>query len=288
MHPVLFRIPEGVPLVGGLAVNSFGFMLFLAFAASAFVIEWELRRKGRDGKVAWDMLFWALGGGLVGAKLYFALFHLPQVMRNPVGEIFSVTGFTWYGGFIGGALLVWYGLRRQEAETGVFFDSLAVALPLAIPIGRIGCLLAGDDYGRPTGSFLGIAFPNGYPPTRVDALEARYGITVDPELVARFGEVVPVHPTQLYEVGLSLLVFALIFGLRKHGNRAGWLFMVWMACYGVQRFLLEILRLKDDRVILGLSTAQILSVALLAGALVAMSRLSSGRGLGFGRAAEES
>lgn len=275
MHPVLFRFPEGIPLIGGAAVNSFGFMLFVAFATSTFILEFDLKRKGLDGKVAWDMLFWALIGGLGGSKLYFLLTHMKAVAADPGGEIFSATGFTWYGGMIGATLLMWMALKRSSVGRGQFFDSVALAAPLAIPLGRIGCLLAGDDYGKPTGSFLGIAFPDGHPPTRVDVLEARYGITVDPALVEQYGQVVPVHPTQLYEIVLSLFVFWVIFVNRDHPHRAGWLFVLWVALYGVQRFVLEFVRLKDDRILLDtFTTAQIISVLFIVLAAWGLKRLS--------------
>lgn len=279
MHPVLFRFPEGIPLIGGLAVNSFGFMLFLAFAASAFIIELDLRRKELDGKVAWDMLFWALVGGLGGAKAYFVLTHMKQVAADPAAEIFSPTGFTWYGGMVGATVLMWLALKKSSVGRGRFFDSVALAAPLAIPIGRIGCFLAGDDYGKPTGSFLGVAFPDGHPPTRVDVLESHFGITVDPALVERYGQVVPVHPTQLYEIVLSLVVFWVVFRYRQHGHRPGWLFLLWVSLYGVQRFLLEFIRVKDDRFLFDtFTTAQLFSVAFIVLAVWGMGRLSQPSG----------
>lgn len=273
MHPVLFRIPESVPLLGGFTVSSFGVLLYLAFIAGGVVLHLELKRKGYRGEKAWDLIIWSLVGGLVGAKLYWALSHPALLAADPSGTLFSGEGLTWYGGFAGGFAAYWVGAKVAGLPVDRTLDAAAPALPLAIAVGRVGCFLAGDDYGRPTDSPLGVAFPDGFPPTRVDVLEARYGMEVDPALVERFGEVVPVHPTQLYEVGLSLVVFGVVFSLRKHPHRAGWLLGLWAALYGVQRFLIEILRIKEDRVFLGLSVAQLLSVALLGAAIYAMDRL---------------
>lgn len=273
MHPILFRVPESVPLVGGYTVSSFGVMLYLAFVAGGIVLHLELNRKGLKGEKAWDLVIWMLVGGLAGAKLYWVVAHLPRFARDPAGTLFSGEGLTWYGGFFLGAVAFWLGTKIADLPLDRTLDAAAPGLPLAIALGRVGCFLAGDDYGRPTDSPLGVAFPNGHPPTRVDVLESRFGVEVDPALVERFGDVVPVHPTQLYEVGLSLAVFATVLALRKHPHRAGWLFAVWAGLYGVQRFLVEILRAKDDRIFLGLSVAQVLSLGMIAVGVYAAGRL---------------
>lgn len=282
MHPVLFRFPESLPLIGGYAVNSFGVMLYLAFVMGGLIWQSELKRKGLPGQRVWDLVLLALLGGLMGAKLYWVLWNSDQLAADPMGTIFSGAGLTWYGGFIVGLALVWVGIRKMELPLGATLDGMAVALPVSVAIGRVGCFLAGDDYGRPTDSWVGVSFPEGFPPTRVEVLEARYGITVDPAIVQQFGDVVPVHPTQLYEVALSLLVFGAVFALREHAHRAGWLFAVWAAFYGVQRFVIEVFRIKEDRIFFETFTiAQLISVLVTAGGIYAMTRLRSepaGRG----------
>jgi phosphatidylglycerol:prolipoprotein diacylglycerol transferase len=150
---------------------------------------------------------------------------------------------------------------------------IAPGLALAYGVGRIGCFLVGDDWGRPTASWVGIAFPNGAPPTRVDIIEREFGIQVDPELVSRFGEIVPVHPTQLYEVGLSLLIFVFLWTIRKHRHAKGWLFMAWLALAGSERFLVEFFRAKDDRFFGFLTLAQVISLALVVVGLVGLWKL---------------
>ncbi len=273
MHPILFRVPESVPLLGGYTVSSFGVMLYLAFVAGGLVLHLDLNRKGLKGEKAWDLVLWSLVGGLVGAKLYWVAAHYPQFARDPGGTLFSGEGLTWYGGFFVGLGAFWVGTKVAELPLDRTLDSLALGLPLGIALGRVGCFLAGDDYGQPTGSAFGVSFPEGHPPTRVDVLESRYGIEIDPALIERFGDVVPVHPTQLYEVGLSLIVFATVFFLRKHPHRAGWLFAVWAGLYGAQRFLVEIVRIKDDRIFMGLSVAQVVSLGMIAAAVYAVDRL---------------
>ncbi|MFC1791891.1 prolipoprotein diacylglyceryl transferase, partial [Gemmatimonadota bacterium] len=133
------------------------------------------------------------------------------------------------------------------------------------------------DYGRPTGSWVGIRFPQGTPPTRVEFLERDFGIQVDPALIEQYGQVVPVHPTQLYEIGLSLLIFAFLWSMRRHGHGKGWLFMVWLALAGTERFLVEFFRAKDDRFFGVLTLAQLISLALVAVGVAGILRLRKAR-----------
>jgi phosphatidylglycerol:prolipoprotein diacylglycerol transferase len=153
---------------------------------------------------------------------------------------------------------------------------VAPALALAYAVGRVGCFLVGDDWGRPTGSWVGVRFPQGAPPSHVDIIERDFGITVDPELVERYGQIVPVHPTQLYEVGLSTLIFFLLWRIRRHRHAAGWLFMLWLALAGMERFLVEFLRAKDDRFLAGLTLAQVISLMIVAVGIVGVARTRRG------------
>src|SRR5690606_26698447 len=147
---------------------------------------------------------------------------------DPAGLIFSRGGMVWYGGFLGATALVYWEIRRSKLPLGVMADSIAPALAIAYAVGRMGCFLVGDDWGRPTTLPWGIRFPNGTPPTTVQVIEREFGIQVDPEMVARYGEVLPVHPTQLYEVALSTLIFFALWRLRGRQYQAGWLFALWL------------------------------------------------------------
>jgi len=136
----------------------------------------------------------------------------------------------------------------------------------------MGCFLVGDDYGRPTDGWFGIKFPQGTPATRVDALEGHFGITVDPALVEKYGQVVPVHPTQLYEIGMSVVIFIIIWRLRAHDHIPGWLWWVWLGFAGLERFLVEFVRVKDDRFFGPLTLAQVISLLLIGLAAWGMMR----------------
>ena len=114
MYPHLFRLPEWFPLLGGEPITSFGMMMFLAFLSAGFVLRAELRRKEFDPELSWDLLFMAVLGGILGAKLYYVLLNFPELLRNPLAAIFSRGGLVWYGGFLGGvALVVWF-IRKNK------------------------------------------------------------------------------------------------------------------------------------------------------------------------------
>jgi phosphatidylglycerol---prolipoprotein diacylglyceryl transferase len=263
VYPNLFWLPDWFPILGGQAITSFGMMMFLAFLAAALVHRAEMKRHGLDPEITWDLLLMAVIGGIAGAKLYYMFLNFPSLVEDPAGLIFARGGLVWYGGFLGGVALVVWQIRRRKLDLALQADMTAPALALAYAVGRVGCFLVGDDWGRPTGSWVGIRFPEGAPPTRVDIIEREFGIQVDPELVARFGEIVPVHPTQLYEVGLSLLVFALLWSIRKHVRARGWLFMLWLSLAGLSRFGVEFFRAKDDRFFGFLTLAQVISLLLV-------------------------
>ncbi len=278
MWPVLFTLPEALPLIGGVQIQSFGVLLFGAFLTAGWFARGEMSRKGLDPEKMTDLVFWAIIGGLLGSKLYSALSNPTALAADPIGQLFSGSGFTWYGGLILATVFVWVYMRKSKMPVGQSFDCIAVGMPMGIAVGRIGCFMAGDDYGRPTDVPWGVAFPNGAPPTTVDVFRTRYGLEVDPALVEQFGQVIPVHPTQLYEVLLSFVIFALIWKWRLNDHRPGWLFAAWIGVYGVSRFLLETVRLKSDRFLFDTFTgAQVISALLIIASLVLTQRLAKAK-----------
>jgi phosphatidylglycerol---prolipoprotein diacylglyceryl transferase len=122
-----------------------------------------------------------------------------------------------------------------------------------------------------------VRVPQGAPPTSVGIIERDFGITVDPALIQKYGDIVPVHPTQLYEVAISTLIFFALWRIRKHPHQAGWLFAVWLACAGAERFFVEIFRAKDDRFFAGFTMAQMISLALIATGIALAMKLSKAR-----------
>ncbi|MEX1183816.1 MAG: prolipoprotein diacylglyceryl transferase [Gemmatimonadota bacterium] len=256
MYPEILRI-------GDFAITSFGLMMFLSFVTAAWITGKQLERYGMPKELAWDVLAWVAIGGIAGAKLYYLGLHIEDLIADPMGQALSRGGLVWYGGLIGGVVAYYFQIRSKKLPVATMFDATAPALAIGYAVGRIGCFLVGDDYGKYTDGPFGIAFPQGAPVSTAGYLRS-IGETNVPASIAD-SVVVPVHPTQLYEVGLALIMFAILWRLGRHrGLRAGQLFAVYLALYGVERFMIEFVRAKSDRFVLGLSTSQIASITLLA------------------------
>ena len=229
MYPILFE-PFGYP------ISTFGVMMAVGFLVAAWHTGVRLREYGLDPEIASTILLYAMVGGVVGSKLYFAV---DEGLRTgvPFSELlFSRAGITWYGGLIGGTIAVLVGCWIHGWPVRIISSCVAGAAALGQACGRIGCFLVGDDYGRPTDLPWGVAFPEGAPPTQD-----------------------PVHPTQLYEVAWLLGVAALLWHRRR---RSPFLFGEYLALNGLGRFFIEMLRINPE-VALGLTQPQWIGVALL-------------------------
>jgi phosphatidylglycerol:prolipoprotein diacylglycerol transferase len=264
MFPVLFRI-------GGFTVTSFGVMVALSFVAGGWILSKELARKGQDPEHAWDLAGWAAIFGILGAKIYYLFLHFPETAADPGRAILSRSGLVWYGGFILAALAVLFRLHRLKLPIPTFADACAPTLAAGYAIGRIGCFLVGDDYGGPTTLPWGIAFPRGAPPSTAGNLRA-FGEHIPASVPD--GMVMTVHPTQLYEVAMSAVILLLLWKLRPRVATPGALFCIWLALAGVERFVVEIFRAKDDRLLGVFSVAQLISVLILITGIVGYTVLT--------------
>ena len=228
MYPILFRI-------GSLEITSFGAMVALAAIVGVWLFQRELRRAGLPDNAA-DAGVAGVMAGLAGAKLLWVAEHLHE---EPFAQLlFNRGGLSWFGGLVGG---IGAGLAVMILRRLPIVAVLSAATPgLAIghAIGRIGCFLVGDDYGRPSTLPWAIAFPKGLPPTDV-----------------------PVHPTQLYEAALLLPIAWLLFRLRRRRASDAFVLGCYLLLTSVLRFLIEVIRV-NERVALGLTVAQWASIGL--------------------------
>jgi phosphatidylglycerol:prolipoprotein diacylglycerol transferase len=246
MLPKLFEI-------GPVTIHSFGFMLASAFLIIAWLAGKEFIRRGYTADDAWSITFAAMVGGVVGAKLYFLIDHWSETIQDPSGMILSGAGLTYYGGLFGGAIAVILATIRRKIPVVTVMQIGAPLIALGYGVGRLGCFLNGDDYGGPCDLPWGMAFPKGSPPTTV-----------------------PVHPTQVYEAAASLGIFFFLWSTRRRWDDRGTTsFGVFLVLAGVERFLVEFVRLNAP-VGVGLTMAQWISLALisLGGVLILRSRNS--------------
>ena len=157
-------------------------------------------------------------------------------------------------------LAFYWQAKKHKLPLGAAFDSTAPALALAYAVGRMGCFLVGDDYGLPTNSWVGIAFPHGQPPSTAENLRA-VGAVIPPDVPGN--TVLRVHPTQLYEIVAALVIFWVLWKLSNRPRRPWAMWGAYLVLYGIERFLVEFVRAKGDRYLFGLSTSQFASLIIL-------------------------
>lgn len=251
--------------IGKFAISPFGVMLVLSFVAGYLQLLWGMRRFNLgDDEDASAVIFAAGVGGIVGAKVYYAL------LNRDLAVLFDRSGLVWYGGLILGAAAVLFTMYKRRLFVWRMADVTALALALGYAVGRVGCFLVGDDYGRPTDLPWGVAFPVGLPPTTAGELRRLFGVDIPASVPD--SELLRVHPTQLYETFGCLAIWG--FGLwllrrRPQGGEseeraAGQVALVVLALLAVERFLVEIVRAKDDRFFGSFTLAQVISVAIVA------------------------
>jgi phosphatidylglycerol:prolipoprotein diacylglycerol transferase len=224
----------------GFTISSFGVMVALGFIVATALTASSFEKAGLEREAAWNVLTWTIVGGLVGAKLWNVA---EALAREPDASVLRLlvnrAGLTWYGGMIGAVLCSAWGARRNSVPLKAGFDAAAAGAAIGQAIGRIGCFLVGDDYGKPSSVPWAIAFPLGQPPTDE-----------------------PVHPTMLYESGWLFLAGAWLWWRR---GRSPFLFGEYLIAQGLGRAVIE--HWRENPPLLGpLTNAQVVAIlCLLAG-----------------------
>jgi phosphatidylglycerol:prolipoprotein diacylglycerol transferase len=172
-----------------------------------------------------------------------------EFLANPA-MLFSRFGFTWFGGFLGGVVVLVFLARRFHIPVLEFLDLSAAPAALGYALGRMGCLLSGDgDYGVPTNLPWGMSFPNGIVPT-TDR----------------------VHPTPIYEFLAWVIIAVFLWRLGKKapvsGGSSGGIFGAYLVLTGIARFLVEFIRI-NPKVLYWMTNAQVVSIlSILFGAIL--------------------
>lgn len=290
MRPELFRIADvSAPAYFVLLLTGF---LFATAAGAAWA-----RRVGQDPDVVVDLGLAALLAGVAGGRIMHVLFdgyfwdyvHLctnPPAVDWRIEQGLCTTryqgvwdaakgvchpkeadcfawakfwagGLTYYGGLIGSSLVAWWLLRRDRFPFWKAADMAGFAVPIGLAFGRMGCLLAGCCFGSETDGSLSLVFP-----PRSPASEAQFKLG---ELASASTWSDPVHPTQIYESAASLGIAAFCY-LWLHGRKRydGQVFVAFLALYALARFLLEMLRADERGGAVGLSTSQLVGLAIVA------------------------
>lgn len=209
-------------------------------AIGALVGLWLFRRELRRSGLPDDGIDAAIAGvvgGMAGAKLLWVFEHLGEAPA--IDLLLSRGGMSWFGGFAGGVLAGLVVMQRKRLPKVAILAAAAPALAVGHAIGRIGCLLVGDDYGRPTDLPWGIAFPEGLPPTSA-----------------------PVHPTQIYEALALVPLAVLLFRWRRQRRADAFVLGAYLLAAGAIRFAIEFLRV-NERVVGPFSVAHLASMVVI-------------------------
>jgi phosphatidylglycerol---prolipoprotein diacylglyceryl transferase len=238
MYPTLIRI-------GSFEITTFGALVAAGAMIGIWIFSRELKYSGLP-ESAVDAAIAGVVGGLIGAKLVWAIefrHHAPFLSL-----LLSRGGLSWFGGFAGGVSTGLWILYRKGVPILRALSAAAPALAVGHAIGRLGCFMVGDDYGRPTDLPWGVAFPRGLPPTDV-----------------------PVHPTQLYEaIPLLVIAWALVRWRRTGVSDAG-VFGRYLVLAGALRFAIEFIRV-NLRIAGPLTLAHLISAAVMAAGVVLLLR----------------
>jgi phosphatidylglycerol---prolipoprotein diacylglyceryl transferase len=238
MYPTLFRI-------GTFEVTSFGVLVAIGALVGIWIFGRELARSGLP-EDATNAAVAGVLGGLLGAKLLWTAEHASE---EPIlGLLLSRGGMSWFGGFLGGITAGLIVMHRQHLPVLRTLAAATPALAVGHAIGRIGCFLVGDDYGRPTDLPWGVAFPQGLPPT-TDR----------------------VHPTQLYEMAALLVLAPMLIHWRRNGVPDAVVLGRYLLLAGAIRFAIEFVRV-NERVLGPLTVAHVVSAGLMIAGLILVLR----------------
>ena len=253
MYPVILEI-------GPIKIYSFGLMLVTAFYTCYGLLYLEMKRLKYDTEIASDIIFWSAIGGVLGAKIYYLIENLDRTIQDPMGMIFSGSGLVFLGGLIGSIICVSIVLKNRNLPWYLFADIIAPLIMIGYAIGRLGCFLVGDDYGLPSSLPWAVSFPEGLPPTTISSFAAYYP-WIDTSGIN--SEVFKVHPTQLYESAVGILLFFFLWSRRKKNQRAGTMFFSYLLLAGIERFSIEFLRTNEKYLFDTFSGAQMISFLMI-------------------------
>jgi phosphatidylglycerol:prolipoprotein diacylglycerol transferase len=240
--------------LGPLTLQTFGIMFALGFIGAGLILARRLKELGKPPDWAYEMIFCALVGGVVGSRLDYMIENWDRVNDDVIGNLFSGSGLVWYGGIIGGAIAVLLWARWRRMLNLQLLDISTFPLAIGYAIGRIGCQLSGDgDYGEPWDGPWAMSYPDGTVPTTEE-----------------------VHPTPVYESLAMFGVTGFLWAVRDR-FQPGILFALYLVLAGLERFLVEFIR-RNDAVLAGLTWPQLFSLAMIVAGVTWMAVVRSRRG----------
>ena len=256
MYPILGE-------VFGRQIPAFGVMVALGFLMGYWFASAQARKTGiTKPEVIGDLLMWLLLGGIAGARILYVTIHWNKYSSDPISA-FKIWegGIVYYGGFLGAFLAAVIFCRKHKLSLSAIGDLCMPGAMLGQGIGRIGCLLVGDDFGKvaPEGLPWAITFPRNMP-----------GSLMPPDMTG-----IPLHPAQLYMMTQSLIIFFILWMVLKRRKFEGQVMYLGLMLYPIGRSICELYRADDEArgIYFGLSTSQWISIPLFLLGLVGYLRL---------------
>ena len=265
-HPFIVNL-------GPLPLTGFGFAVLLSFLISNIIAERELERRGYPeyARAVPDLIIASIVGTIIGGKLSYS-----GIITHDWHDLFGRAGFVFWGGFTGAMILNWIVVRRKKLSFVRFSDVAGICIAAGYAVGRTGCWAVGDDYGRPWNGPLAVMFPEGSPPSTAGVMARAFHTAVPPNVAP--DTVLAVHPTQLYETALGFVMFLILWRWRNHRHAEGWLFGVYLVLAGIERFVIEFLRAKDDAQRAGPFTlAQVIAIVIVIVGIIVMNARKQAR-----------
>ena len=234
INPIAFTLGE-------ISVRWYGVMVALAVVVLILWMVWQIRR---GANISYDSLLTvaliAIPSGIIISRLLHIIDLWSFYLANP-GLLLGFGGLTIWGAILGATLGIWIYSRFSDFRFGYFMDLVAPGVLLAQVIGRIGCTINGCCYGKATSLPWGVVYTN-------------------PDSYAPIG--IAVHPTQIYEIIFLLIVFGVLFWLRKRFQPEGSLFLIYLSLYSMWRLGIGFLRDGTD-FLFGLHQAQVVGIVVL-------------------------
>jgi phosphatidylglycerol---prolipoprotein diacylglyceryl transferase len=271
MFPELFKIP-GLDFT----VNTYGFLLALAFLAGLFVMARQAAADNLDKNRVYDLGLWVLVASLVGSKLLMIVTDWDDYEGNWRAFLsldFLRSGGVFYGGFIGAVIASVIMMRIYKLPWWRTADAFAPGIAIGQAIGRLGCFSAGCCWGKPTTAFCGVHFTDkGHETTNVPTIVGHLPAAIQQQWADKLGGLnapVYLHPVQLYEVGASLVIFVILLVMARKRKFHGQIVLAYALLYAVARFIIEIWRDDPRGSLLGLSTSQFIALLIFIGGIAA-------------------
>lgn len=252
MYPVLFKI-------GQFSVYSFGFMQVIGVLLATIILYKEAKRNGLDIYFTLEVTLLAILSELVGGKILFLIEHWNDFIGDPILMAFSPAGSTYYGGFLLGLIVLYFYLKRKKISYLLAMDIVSPSLAIAYAMGRVGCHLSGDgDYGVPTSLPWAVNYEHGIMPPSIMFRGTEIAKSFPDGIVP---DNTPLHPTSVYEFFAALIIFFILWKMRKKDWISGSLFMLYLILASVSRFTVEFIRL-NPKILFNLSEAQLIAIVL--------------------------